>query len=260
MYQQNNLTDSFDIRSDIVSKMNFSHPFFKSGNDKILLSNIISLYIGKKWIMLDDSITMRVFFEALPFFYFATGHCICSGLGMGIRETLLLQNKNVSKLTILENNLDLIEYHKINKTPFVEHVEIIHCSAFEYVGSCDTLFLDHYNDGNFKGILSDIIVPFLKNTKQTCNNIEHNNFWFRGLEEICINSSPSLTHIDSPESENIFDIRYRTYLSLQKKYPTLPNLDNKTLNTLLTIYENKDENLNFVNTIIDNFFIEKLND
>lgn len=256
MYQENNLTNSFDIRSDIVNKINFTHPFFKSGNDKIILSNIISLYIGKKWIMSDDSITMRVFFEALPFFYFATGHCICSGLGLGIRETLLLKNKNVSKLTVLENNLDLIEYHKINKTPFVEHVEIVHCDASQYMGSCDTLFLDHYNDGNFKGILTDIITPFLKNTKQTCHNIKHKNLWFRGLEEICMNS----IHTSTLENKNISDIRYKIYLNLKEKYPTLPNLNNKMLNSLLTVYENKDENLNFVNTIVDKFFIEKLND
>ena len=161
MYRQNNLTGSFDIRSDIVNKMNFIHPFFRNESDKVTLSNIISLYIDKKWIMEDNSITMRVFFEALPFFYFATGHCICSGLGLGVRETLLLRNKNVSKLTILENNLDLIEYHKKNKTPFVEQVEIIHCDASTYTGSCDTLFLDHYNDGNFKGMLSGIIGSFL---------------------------------------------------------------------------------------------------
>jgi hypothetical protein len=250
MYQENDLTNSFDIRLDIMSKMNFTHPFFKTGNDKIILSNIISLYIGKKWIMSDDSTTMRVFFEALPFFYFASGHCICSGLGLGIRETLLLKNKNVSKLTILENNLDLIEYHKVNKTPFVEHVEIIHCDASQYLGSCDTLFLDHYNDGNFKGILSNIIAPFLKNTKQTCYNIKHKNLWFRGLEEICMNP----IHIGALENKNISDTRYEIYLSLKEKYSTLPNLTNKSFNELLMIYENKDENLEHIKTIIDNSF------
>lgn len=239
MYQENDLINSFDIRSNIVNKMNFIHPFFKTGNDRIIFDNIISLYIGKKLIMSDNSTKMKSFFEALPFFYFASGHCICTGLGMGIRETLLLQNKNVSKLTILENNIDLIEYHKNNKTPFIDHVEIIHCDAFTYTGSCDTLFLDHfsYDVRNYLHIRK-----MFNGLKIIVNNIHHNNLWYRGLEDVIISSKN--------------EFKYEMFLSLKKIYTTLPDLNQNMFNDLIMIYENKDENLNYIKTIIDNKFID----
>ena len=74
------------------------------------------------------------------------------------------------------------------------------------------------------------------------------------MEELCINSD----NISLLENKNISDVRYQTYLNLKEKYPTLPNLDYTMINNLLTIYENKDENLNFIKTIIDDVFLKKL--
>jgi hypothetical protein len=235
------LSNNFSDRKDICKKLKFVHPFFQEDFGEVSFSHSLALNFKGNWIMEDDSIRMKSFFESLSFFNFARGHCLCSGLGMGIRETLLLQNKNVSKITILENNFDLIEYHRKNKTPFVEHVEIIHCDASIYVGSCDTLFIDHftYNVENFLQVRA-----ILNELKVVTNNINHHNFWFRGLEDICINCEPNS--------------RYKIYLILKEKYSTLPDLSNKLFNDLLMIYENKDENLKDIKTIIDNSFIKNV--
>jgi hypothetical protein len=65
-------------------------------------------------------------------------------------------------------------------------------------------------------------------------------------------------HIGALENKNISDTRYEIYLSLKEKYSTLPNLTNKSFNELLMIYENKDENLEHIKTIIDNSFTKLL--
>lgn len=246
MNYRNGIPESYYIRSDIVNKLNFKHPFLIKESKNISFSQIFSLHIDGKWIMDDNSIKMACFFEALPFFYFASGHCICTGLGMGIRETLLLQNKNVTKITVLENNLDLIEYHKENKTPFMDHVEIIHCDASTYVGSCETLFLDHYSENNFRGNLNGVISPFLcksflEDTVNVSNNIKHNKLWFRGLEEICISYNP--------------ESRYKVYSILKQKCLNLPDLDEKTFNDIIMIYVHKDQDLGIINDVIDTSFI-----
>jgi hypothetical protein len=109
-------------------------------------------------------------------YYLAEGHCICSGLGFGVRENWLLTKKNVSKITVLEKNKEVIEYHQHIKSPFLDNIELIHCDASEYFGKCDTLLLDHYETNDFKHIINDVCA--------VNRNIKHEKLWFWPFENI----------------------------------------------------------------------------
>ena len=63
-----------------------------------------------------------------------------------------MTKKEVSKVTVLEKNKEVIDYHKFINPKLFDDVEVIHFNAYDYKGKCDTLLLDHYEDeaGNAK--------------------------------------------------------------------------------------------------------------
>lgn len=77
----------------------------------------------------------------------AQGHVICTGLGLGIREQWLLTKPEVTRLTVLECSEGVIAMHREHSEWLNDpRVEIIHCDASAYTGSCDWLLLDHFLD------------------------------------------------------------------------------------------------------------------
>lgn len=102
---------------------------------------------GREWMGYNTK-TMWQAHEFLIELHYAQGICITTGLGLGIIQTILCQNINVSKLKVYEKNKDiieifykLVEHNKIN----ISKLEIINYSADEMKNeTCDCLFLDHF--------------------------------------------------------------------------------------------------------------------
>ena len=70
-------------------------------------------------------------------------HTLTTLLGLEKRylENWLLNKKEVTKLTIIEKNLGIIEYHRnMKKVQIFEKAEVIHADANEYVGHLSCAF------------------------------------------------------------------------------------------------------------------------
>lgn len=163
-------------------------------------------------------------FQLYSHYNLAKGHCICTGLGFGLREKWLSTKKEVSKITVLEKNIEVIKYHKEVNPDLVSKIEIINCDASEYKGKCDTLLLDHYEQQPYLDLSG-----YFQNIKKCCNNIEHDVLWIWPLEDV-------ITSLLRPKNKNIFADRYKEYLFLRKKYPTLPDLTKSQLNSYCDMY------------------------
>lgn len=125
---------------------------------------------GQKWNNY-NAITHSEIFQVFSHYYLSYGHCICTGLGFLMRESWILNNLKVSRLTVLEKSKDLIEYQQRINPDIMSKIEVINCDANEFIGKCDVLLLDHYeqeNDTIFfeslhkinKNIKSDVLWPW----------------------------------------------------------------------------------------------------
>ena len=139
-----------------------------------LQSNYRMLINGDEWTSYNTKTYSQVY-EVYSHHYFAKGHCICTGLGLGVRESWILKKKEVTKVTVLEKNEEVIEYHKINNPNLYNNIEIINADVSEYKGKCDTLLLDHYEQETVNEIFED--------ASQVSKNIDCNEMWIWTLED-----------------------------------------------------------------------------
>jgi hypothetical protein len=149
--------------------------------------------------------------EALEFFShydLAYGHVICAGLGFGCREQWILTKPNVTKLTVLEKNPYLIEYHK--KYYDNNKIEYICCDFSEYKGTCDVLLIDTWEEYK-KGFIKNSVNIF-----KSLENISCKSFWAWPLEY-------SYSYNEYKKLLNIFDNlaciseeKYNYYCSIRK--------------------------------------------
>jgi hypothetical protein len=155
-------------------------------------------------------------------YWFARGHTLTTGLGLGIRENWLLNKKEVTKLTIIEKSLGLIEYHREHNPQIFEKAEVIHADANEYVGECDVLLMDHYEE--------EPIEEMAEMSSKVAKNINCEVCWFWPIEEL-IQKQPQY-QVDDPLS------LLEAYEYVKKKYdlPKLPELDFEILVLLRTIF------------------------
>ena len=162
---------------------------------------------GQRWMTynLFDHIQA---FELYSHYDVAHGHCICTGLGFGVRENWLLTKPEVTKITVLEKNKEVIEYHQHIKSPMLDHIEVIHVNANKYKGQCDTLLLDHLEYFDKKNLLAKV--------RHCITGIDHNTLWFWPLELL-------LT-------------KKHKYQKLRSTLPTLPDLDKETLHLYKGMY------------------------
>lgn len=130
---------------------------------------------GEKWLV-HNFITQNSVWEIFSHYWIAEGHCICTGLGLGLRESWILNKKEVNKVTVLENDEGVIEYHRVNNPKLFKELEIIKTDANHYKGKCDTLLLDHYETEHPKEIL--------KSASSILNNISCERMWLWPLEII----------------------------------------------------------------------------
>ena len=136
-----------------------------------------ALYHDDVRYMFWDTSTDREIYELYSHFDLAYGHCICTGLGFLFRESWLLIKPEITKITVLELNKDVIEYHKKNNPEIFNRLEVIQCDANEYKGSCDTLLIDHYMDATTD-------YNFFLTAKKVCDNIQCKVMWFWPLEQL----------------------------------------------------------------------------
>ena len=151
---------------------------YREDNMEVVFSedkNRIRLLIDNQPWMAYDYTNHNQALEVLAHYHFAKGHCICTGLGFAVRENWIATKKEVTKITVIEKNKNLIDYHKRIGTKFSPKIEIIHGDALEYKGKCDTLLLDHYEGMNNPELLLHI--------KKITQNIEHTTLWYWLLEE-----------------------------------------------------------------------------
>lgn len=131
---------------------------------------------GQRWMTLNPD--YRQVFELYSHFDLAEGDCVCSGLGLALREAWLLTKKDVTKITVVEKNKSIIEYHEKTNPELMGKLDVVHEDIYTYTGSCDTLLLD-----NFEGGLHDLN-SFLIGSSQICNNIKHKTAWMWPMEVV----------------------------------------------------------------------------
>ena len=115
-------------------------------------------------------------------------------------------------------------------------MEVIHISAYDYKGKCDTLLLDHYEDeaGNAKlpkKIVNDTFV--LQAASDISNNIECDRMWMWTLELIIAERSWQRScEVGSYVSKISIYNEIKTQFNLDK----LPDLTEEELNLYYFMY------------------------
>ena len=159
-------------------------------------------------------------------YFFAKGHVVTTGLGLGVKENWLLTKPEVTKLTVIEKHKEVIDYHTAIKSPLINKAEIIIEDAKEYKGKCDTLLLDHYEKVDIINLLNEI--------KIITKNIKHKTLWFWLLEQIIMSKN-----IKSNSIHTLPDI-LKHYKELRNKLITLPDITSENIfRTFISVMNNK---------------------
>lgn len=212
----------------VLEKFDYSPPHIElcnTGNLEVyqITETAFGLKVnGERWMVYDYFNHSQVL-QVFSHYDLADGHCICSGLGFGARENWLLTKKNVSKITVLEKNKEVIEYHEYIKSPWLNHIEVIHCDASEYIGKCDTLLLDHYE---FEPCLANKHLLFT-DVEKCVKNIKHETMWFWPIEHILL------------LNKRLGMDKFQSYDHLKQAFPTLPELDFETINLYVGMFHLK---------------------
>ena len=102
----------------LLDQLNYTPPnlkLYKKDSCEVTFDDYNQMY--RLFIGGEDYMSYRIkdhdeAYELYSHYDLAKGHCICTGLGFGVRENWLLTKKEVSKVTVLEKNKEVIEYHK----------------------------------------------------------------------------------------------------------------------------------------------------
>jgi len=172
---------------------------------------------GRRWLRqyLPTSLSIGGIFSH---YWFARGHTLTTGLGLGIREKWLLNKKEVTKLTILEKSLKLIDYHKEHNPDLFEYAEVIHVDANEYVGECDVLLMDHYEE--------EPIEEMAEMSSKVAKNIKCEVCWFWPIEEL----------IQKEPQRQVTPLEAYEYIKKKYDLPKLPEVDSELLNIFTCIF------------------------
>jgi hypothetical protein len=86
----------------------------------------------------------------------------------------LLNNPLVTKITVIEKNKSVIEYHKKHNPLILEKLNVINCDVVDFKGECDVLLIDHYEWEKLDHIKKDI--------SNILENIKCDTIWFWPIE------------------------------------------------------------------------------
>jgi len=158
------------------------------------------------WMVLNLR-TLREVYELFSHISLSKGSILCSGMGLLLRESWLV---NLGfDVTVVESNLDVINYHKKHNSEICQKMTIIHDDIHNISGKYDTLLLDHYEHESQDEILYDV--------KLITQNIECDVLWFWPLERF----------VESYHYRNSGGWEF--YQFLRRKIPNLPNITKETL-------------------------------
>ena len=230
----------------LLNRLNYHPPKlreFTLGDTQIINKNgVYYLYVdGCQWMAYNTN-THEDAYSLYSHYDLAYGDVIVSGLGFGVRESWVLSKPEVKKLTILEKNSHVIDYHLHSNSEFLNdsRVKIINCDASEYQGSCDVLLLDHYETQSIFDILID--------AKKIHDNIESRYFWFWPFERIIMHSRK--WHTDNEVPQKLYT-KYEAFNMLKKHhgFDNMPNLSEDQINLYCmmhhsTVFSRSEEFLN----------------
>jgi len=205
---------------------NFIPPYYlmRIPENHIAIENMYLNRNGNKYIIgTEESLWMTYNFdseeEALELYshyYWAQGHCVCTGLGLGIRESWLLRNPKVTKITVVEKNASIIEFHKRYNPELLAKIEVIHDNAKNVKMSCDTLLPDHWSKEGLDVMLNELDI--------ISSNISCKTMWFWPLEEYLLELSACRSYM-------------KKYTELRTgRYPKLPNCTTHELYVILSTW------------------------
>jgi len=212
---------------DLLKYLNYNPPKIypcEFENIKIVNDNgVYYLYIdGLQWMAYNTK-THEDAYSVFSHYDIAEGHVVVTGLGFGARENWLLTKNNISKLTVIEKNKSVINYHYKIQSDFLKNnkFEIVNCDALEYNYGCDVLLLDHYE--------TESIFDILKNAKTIHDNVDCNKFWFWPFERIIMHSRKWHTDNDIPQK---LYTKYEAFKLLKKNHNfyKMPDLDEGKIN------------------------------
>lgn len=173
------------------------------------IGNQIKLSVnGESWMGLNLE-DYREVFEFYSQYNLSRGKVLCSGMGLLLRESWLL-SKGV-EITLVENNSNIIEYHRKYNPDLCDRINIIHDDIHNHIGKYDVALLDHYEHEKEDWIIGDV--------KKIMNNIECDVVWFWPLERI-VKKNGGLNY----------------YEGLRNIIPRLPLLDEVSLRDFLNHY------------------------
>jgi len=193
---------------------------WKKENTEVFLNNenMYQLNLnGKRWMVYDYE-THRQPAQLFSHYYLAKGHCVCTGMGFGVRENWLMSKKEVSKITVIEKNEQVLEYHKYIQSPFLKECEVLIGDASKISGKCDTLLLDHYELELYEEIIKDV--------RKISYNVDCETLWFWPLESLIMEYKE--------KNSTLFDI-HQSYsqiyeeIKMKSEIANLPNLNEETI-------------------------------
>lgn len=224
---------------DLLTAFGYQPPEFKEwqhGDLEIVRvpadpNYMVIQHSGQRWMAYNQ----RTHEEAAEFFshyFLARGHVICTGLGFAVRERWLLTRPEVTKLTVIESNADLIRYHRENDSAWIKdpRVEIINADADQYCASCDVLLADHFEGDKFDHTLHSMRI--------LQNNISCEYLWFWPLERIIMHCRK--WHSDNDEPKTLLT-KLQAYEIIRRNHNLyrLPDLSESRLNMFCMMFHSK---------------------
>jgi hypothetical protein len=198
--------------------------YLKRIHENVAIENMTVTRHGDKFVLgTEQGLWMTYRFdnqeEALELYShykFASGHCVCTGLGLGIRESWLLTKPNVTKITVIEKNKSVIDFHRSFNPELLERIEVINAEARSVKMSCDTLLPDHYSKEGMDMMMFDV--------EEICRNISCETMWFWPLEECILERSKAREY-------------HGYYMNLKtSRFPRLPDITAQELYFILACW------------------------
>mgnify|MGYP003625879735 FL=1 len=165
-----------------------------------------SLYIDKKEARTVDRFFVSCF-SYMAMTDIAFGTTAIKGWGLGEIPNWLRFKPQVREVTVIEPNIDIIDYHEKVNTDMWGSVNMIQTRSLSFGMKCDVLLLDRYYT---REPFDMDIVDFLDLIQKEVELIEHKFLWFWPLEML-------LTY-QSLQGKDLMD----TYDKIRQKLPTLP--------------------------------------
>lgn len=207
----------------LYEKIDFEIPLGTHQSVEVTFTNNeYTLYVDNiRWMGYKSNIQEHEIREYISHHELGYGDVIGTGLGLGLREQILLSKPEVTSLTILERSQDLIDFHLLHskwvKDP---RVKLIAVDAGNFHGSCDTLLLDHYAHQE--------VISILNNVLKINKNIKTKTLWFWPLEMLILKHSNNL---DTDYVEGYNDLKHRLNLN------TLPVLTVEQIQVFVEVYK-----------------------